>query len=63
MTQEEQQQVSAMRDAYEQTIRALARQDADRAQVVEVLAIRLKAAEERLKALEPSNVVPIGDAP
>jgi len=64
MTPEEQQQVAAMRVAYEQTIASLARQDADRFALAESYAQQLKAAQEKIAALTPkAEVVPIkGDA-
>lgn len=62
MIPEEQQQVNAMMRFYEQQIANLSREGASAAGVAEALAIQLKAAQEKLKALEPkpeSNVVPI----
>ena len=53
MTPEEQQQVNALRNAYEQTILNMAHQDADKAFVIELLAQQLKVAQEKIKALEP----------
>ena len=52
MTQDEQQQVNAMRNAYVATITNMAHQDADKAAAIESLAQRLKAAEAERDALK-----------
>ncbi len=53
MTPEEHKIVAAIRNAYEQTILNMAHQDADKAAVIEDLAQQLKAAQARIKELEP----------
>ena len=65
MTPEEQQQVNAVMRFYEAQVANLTREGAQAAGIAESLAIQLKAAQERIKALEPKpdNVAPIkGDA-
>lgn len=66
MTQDEQQQVSAMMRFYEAQVGNLATAGAQTAIMAESLAIRLKAAQEEIAALkkkyEPAdNVVPISE--
>ena len=61
MTPEEQQQVNAMMRFYERQCGNLASEGAQAMGAAEALAIKLKAAEERIKELEkaaaPENVV------
>ena len=52
MTPEEQQQVNARSQAYEQTILNLAHQDADKAVIIEIMAQQLKSAKEELAELK-----------
>lgn len=59
MTQDEQQQVNAMMRFYETQLANLSREGAQAAGIAEVFAIKLKAAEARIKELEPNNVVPL----
>ena len=61
MTQEEQQQVNAMRAFFERQVGNMASEGANAAALAESLAMQLKAARERIAELEkPSdNVVPI----
>ena len=60
MTQDEQQQINAMMRFYEQQIANLTREGAQASGVAEAFAIKLKAAEARIKELTPEdNVVPI----
>lgn len=60
MTADEQQQVNAMMRFYEQQVANLSREGAQAAGIAEAFAIKLKAAEARVKELEGTdNVVPI----
>lgn len=52
MTQDEQQQVAAIRAEYEQTIVNLSHQCADKAAIAELWANRAKAAEAKIAQLE-----------
>ena len=64
MTQDETQQVNAHLRFLEAQIANVAREGAAAAGMAEALAIKLKAAEARIKELEgTTNVVPIKDAP
>ena len=55
MTQDEQQQVNAMMRFYEAQIANISREGAQAAGIAENLAIQLKAAQEKLKSLEPKS--------
>ena len=64
MTQDETQQVNAHLRFLEAQIANVAREGAAAAGMAEALAIKLKAAEARIKELEgTTNVVPIKDVP